>query len=160
MASVVFDDANIMELRTMTAIDIKQVAKWNVQLREDEASKPLSIEEASERYERWFREDLFQGAIFLIGNQAVGYVLYTNRPMDADIRGTDSVYVRQFFIVREARRQKLGTHAFNLFLKELVPSALRCSLQVRASNLFGQRFRESLGFKQESVAYELDRASA
>jgi ribosomal protein S18 acetylase RimI-like enzyme len=138
--------------------DIPQLAKWNVQLHEDEGSTPMSVEAATERIRRWLDANTFQGAVFVVDEKAVGYLLYEHRPVHADLRASESVYVRQFFISRESRRRGHGTKAFETFLRELVPERANVILDVKTSNGPGQRFWETLGFAAKSIAYELDRS--
>ncbi len=89
-----------MNARALERQDIPQVAQWNVQLHEDEGSPPMSVDAATKRLRRWFEDGTFQGAIFLADGKSVGYVLYEHRPVHADQRAAECVYVRQFFISR------------------------------------------------------------
>jgi predicted acetyltransferase len=143
--------------RALKEHDIPQVAEWNVQLHEDEGSSPLSVEAATKRLQRWFEDGTFQGAIFLVDGNSVGYALYEHQPVHGDQRAAKSVYVRQFFICRESRREGKGTAAFTTFVREFVPKSANVVLEVKESNPSGQRFWESLAFKPKSVTYELDR---
>jgi GNAT superfamily N-acetyltransferase len=147
-------------VRTIEKNEISQVAQWNVQLHEDEHSIPMSVDAARQRIRRWLEEGTFEGVIFLLEGQAIGYLLYELRPTHPDQRGGASVYVRQFFIAREARRKGRGTAAFRAFVDELVPSDTHLMLDVKRSNPAAQRFWESLGFQAKSVSYEHDRRSS
>ena len=144
-----------MDIRAIEEEDLPLLAQWNVQLHEDEGSTPMTVDAAAERMQRWLDVGTFEGAIFLVDESPVGYLLYEHRPVHPDQRGGESVYVRQFFIARESRRQGRGTHAFKTFLRELVPRGANVMLDVKVSNEPGQRFWESLGFGAKSVAYEL-----
>ena len=75
---------SLLNARTLEKQDIPQVAQWNVQLHEDEASPPMSVDAATKRLRRWFEDGTFQGAIFLADGKSVGYVLYEHRPVHAD----------------------------------------------------------------------------
>ena len=148
---------SLVNVRPLDKQDLPQVAQWNVQLHEDEGSPPLSVDAAAKRLRRWFEDGTFQGAIFLGDGHPVGYVLYEHRPVHADQRAAHRVYVRQFFISRESRREGTGTAAFETFVRKLVPKNVNVVLEVKESNSSGQRFWESLSFKPIGVAYELDR---
>jgi len=95
--------------------------------------------------------------IILVKKEPVGYVIYEHRAVQPDSRDRESVYIRQFFISREARRKGFGTTAFRLFLATTVPEGICVRLNVKASNPTGQRFWESLGFESENIEYELSR---
>lgn len=125
---------------------------------EDEGSTPMSVDTAAERIQRWFDTGTFQGAIFLVDEKAIGYLLYEHRPVHVDLRASESVYIRQFFISRESRRKGHVTKAFETFLRELVPEQASVSLDVKVSNPSGQRFWETLGFVAKRIAYECDRS--
>jgi ribosomal protein S18 acetylase RimI-like enzyme len=154
---VVIGPRSLVNARALVHQDIEQVAQWNVQLHEDEGSAPLSVDAAAKRLRRWLEDRTFQGAIFLADGSEVGYVLYEHRPVHADQRAAESVYVRQFFISREARRQGNGTAAFKTFVREFIPRNANVVLDVKESNPSGQRFWESLSFKPMGVTYGLDR---
>lgn len=118
----------------------------------------MSVDTAAERIQRWFDAGTFQGAIFLVDEKAIGYLLYEHRPVHVDLRASESVYIRQFFISRESRRKGHVTKAFETFLRELVPEQASVSLDVKVSNPSGQRFWETLGFVAKRIAYECDRS--
>ena len=117
----------------------------------------MSIEDAESRLRRWLGEETFKGVIFLEADELIGYLLYEDRPVHPDQRSAATVYVRQFFVAREHRRTGFGRAAFEMFVRDLVPSRTSVVLEVKASNPAGQQFWESLGFKAESIAFELDR---
>jgi len=144
-----------METTELIESEIPLVAKWNVQLHEDEGSKPMSIGAAEERYRRWLREGLYKGVIFRVNGAPIGYVIYEHRKKSPDFRDTESVYIRQFFIAREFRRRGYGTTAFYMVVKKFVPNNTSVKLNVKSSNPLGQEFWETLGFKPENVEYEL-----
>lgn len=143
-----------MGIKVFTESEISLVAKWNKQLHEDEASEPMTIEAAEERYRRWIRDGAFKGAIFVVNEKSVGYVIYEHRTVKPDYRDNECIYIRQFFIAREARRKGYGTLAFRFDLDTIVPNNAGVKLNVKASNPSGQLLWESLGFKPENIEYE------
>ena len=146
-----------IETKVLTEIDVPLVAKWNIQLHEDEASTPMTVEAAENRHLRWLKDETFQGALFLINQEPIGYIIFEHRPVDPDLRASESVYVRQFFICRESRRKNYGTTAFNTFLNRYVPLTANVLLNVKSSNPVGQKFWESLDFNPENIEYEFVR---
>jgi len=146
-----------METTELIESEIPLVAKWNVQLHEDEASKPMSIRAAEARYRQWLMDGSYKGIIFKVSKIPIGYVIYEHRKRLPDSRDSDSFYIRQFFIAREFRRKGYGTTAMSIVLEKLVPNNTTVKLTVKSSNPLGQRFWESLGFKPENIEYELQR---
>jgi len=144
-----------METIELIESEIPLVAKWNVQLHEDEGSKPMSIEAAEKRYRRWLRENSYKGVIFKVDGAPIGYVIYEHRKEHPDSRDTEAIYIRQFFIAREFRRKGYGTAAFTIVVDKFVPSNTSVKLNVKSSNPLGQQFWETLGFKPENTEYEL-----
>ena len=49
-----------MEIKLLTEISIPLVAKWNIQLHEDEASSAMTVEAAEERFRRWLKVKFFK----------------------------------------------------------------------------------------------------
>ncbi len=143
-----------MQLEQLKTEDIPQVARWNVKLHEDEGSIPMTIESAEIRLRKWFADDSFQVLIITVDGQPVGYLVYQVVPATPDIRGSvESIYVRQFYIIRKARRCGYGKNAIELFTQQVLNDRQPLCLDVKVSNPGGQRFWESLGFVAEHVAY-------
>jgi len=148
----------VMETIKLTESEIPLVAKWNVQLHEDEASKPIEIAAAEERHRRWLQLGTYKGAIFNVNGISMGYVIYEHRKVNPDYRDSESLYIRQFFIAREFRRKGYGTKAFRSILENIVSDNTSVKLNVKSSNPSGQQFWESVGFKPENIEYELLRS--
>jgi GNAT superfamily N-acetyltransferase len=146
---------SVLIIRPLVPGDIPQVAKWNAQLHEDEGSAPMSIDAAENRLRRWLEKGKFQGVVFVVEDEEIGYLLYELRPVHDDQRSSESVYLRQFFISRDSRREGLGTAAIEKFLREVVPSTARLVLDVKTSNPGGHQFWKSLGFESVSTFYEM-----
>ena len=145
-----------MQLKQLEAEDIAQIARWNVELHEDEGSRPMAIVDAETRLRKWLTEDTFQILIIRVDGQSIGYILYQVRPATPGIRGSvESTYIRQFYINRKARRCGHGKKAIECF-REQVLSDTQLHLDVKVSNPGGQKFWESLGFVGEHVAYTLE----
>ena len=140
--------------RPLVPGDIPQVAKWNTQLHEDEGSSPMSNDAAENRLRRWLEKGKFEGVVFVVEDEEIGYLLYELRPVHDDQRSSESVYLRQFFISRDSRREGLGRAAIEKFQREVVPSTARLVLDVKTSNPGGHQFWKSLGFESVSTFYE------
>ena len=143
-----------MQLVPMKAEDILQIARWNIELHEDEGSTPMTVDDAEVRLRKWFTDDSFHALIISVESRSVGYLLYQLHPPTPDIRGsTKSIYIRQFYIIREARRSGYGKNAIDLFTQQFINQNQPLHLDVKITNPGGQKFWESLGFVAEHMAY-------
>lgn len=143
-----------MKLDKIESDDIPQLACWNVELHEDEGSKPMTIDRAEARLRGWLADSLFKGFIISVDDRSVGYVLYQNIPPSPDLRDSlESIYIRQFYISRDERRLGYGRSAIGLFAQQAVSADQPINLDIKYSNPIGQKFWESLGFKAEHVSY-------
>ena len=146
-----------MQLEQLKAENIPLVACWNVELHEDEGSTPMTLESAEIRLRKWLTNDSFQILIVTVADQPIGYLLYQVVPATPDIRGSvESIYVRQFYIVRNARRCGHGKKAIEQFTQQVLNDTHPLRLDVKVSNPAGRKFWESLGFVAEHVAYSRD----
>ena len=109
---------------------------------------------AEARLRRWLTDNSFHALKITIDDRPVGYMLFQKVPPSPDLRGSsESIYIRQFYIVREARRSGSGRNAIELFTQYVVSKGHPIHLDVKITNPAGQRFWESLGFEAEHVAY-------
>lgn len=56
------------------------------------------------------------------------------------------MYLRQFFIVRDRRRQGLGRNAFEMLCREILPPGTDITLEVLERNPAGLAFWQALEF--------------
>ena len=123
------------------------LAELNQQLIEDEQhDNPMSREELKERMRGFLKTD-YKAYWFKEGEQIKGYALVNHH--------RSPLYLRQFFICRDARRQGMGKSAFKLLV-----SYLECDfidLEVLSKNKRGYEFWKSLGFNERSFYMRLDR---
>ena len=149
-----------MQLVRMKTDDISQIARWNIELHEDEASTAMLVDNAEARLRKWYTDDSFQALLISVEGRSVGYLLYQLRPPTPDIRGsTESIYIRQFYINRDVRRIGYGKNAIDLFTQQVLNDDQSLHLDVKVTNPGGQKFWESLGFVAEHVAYTRDPTS-
>jgi len=143
-----------MQLEQLKTEDIPRIARWNIKLHEDEGSTPMTIEGAEIRLRKWLTDDSFQVLVITVEGQSVGYLIYQVIPATPDIRGSvESIYLRQFYIIRKARRSGHGKNAIKLFTQQILDDTQPLRLDVKVSNPGAQKFWESLGFVAEHVAY-------
>jgi GNAT superfamily N-acetyltransferase len=137
-----------IDFRTASATDAALLAPWNSQLIRDEGhSNRMAVPELEVRMRGWLSGGTFRAVIFLRDSVPVGYALFG---LEAD----SGVYLRQFFICREFRRQRIGTAAMHLLVEKILPPGARLSLVVLAQNEPGRKFWSSLGFEMHAHIME------
>ena len=143
-----------MQLKQIIVEDIPQIARWNIELHEDEGSTPMTVDGAETRLRKWLKDESFQPLIISVDGRLVGYLLYQLVPSAPDIRGSvESVYIRQFYIIREALRSGYGMDAIELLTQQVLDGTQPLHLDVKITNPGGQKFWESLAFVAEHIAY-------
>jgi len=131
------------ELRIVRATDghIDLLARMNKQLIEDEQHEnPMNVEQLAERM-RGFLADTYSAWLFMAGGEGKGYALVDH--------AREPLYLRQFFICRECRREGWGRRSFQLLLRELGTETI--DIDVLVWNTRGRRFWEALGFAERSI---------
>ena len=127
--------------------DISQLAFFNKQLIEDEKSdNPMSVSELEKRMDDFLKTE-YDAYFFEADNAIVGYALVK--------RTCSPLYLRQFFICREYRKNHYGTEAFQSLLEHLSVESI--DIEVLSGNEAGNCFWESLGFKEVSRYMRLRR---
>ena len=130
-----------MQIRMCSAGDCARLAEMNKRLIDDEKSdNPMSVGELEDRMKGFLNND-HSAYFFLEDGQVIGYALVRN--------SADPVYLRQFFIDRDHRKQRCGTRAFQLLVEHL--GVKKLELEVLPWNEAGRSFRKSCGFKEISI---------
>lgn len=129
--------------RTANPDDIPLLARMNHALIQDEGSEnPMDIDELAERM-RDFLAGEYRAVIFLHDGEIIGYCLYR---VEDGYGGQHGIYVRQYYIAPEYRRQGLGKRAFLMLAEDLFSGVKDITLDVLDGNLTGRAFWESVGF--------------
>lgn len=121
--------------------DIPLLAWLNRALIEDEGSRnPMTFDALAERMAE-FLKDGWQADLFCRANEVLGYALYQ---IDKDgYEDAPFVYIRQFFIKGEHRRQGYGLQAVEYLIKYAFPPGAvyrsMCSISTRPGAGFGKR---------------------
>ena len=132
--------------RAATIRDVPLLARLNRQLVEDEHARTrLTLDGLEDRMRGWLRGE-YAATIFELGEEPVAYALY---------RKTDGgTHIRQFFVVRHARRQGVGRRAIELLLKRVLSSETTIELGVLAHNRGALDFWKAVGFREYVVTLE------
>ena len=134
-----------MKLRRPSQSDLPVLAELNHQLILDEGHRnPMTVPELESRMRSWLAGE-YESRLFELDNSTIGYVLHR--------QDSAEVYVRQFFIQREFRRQGYGQLAFEQLVEQLW-SNRRIRLDVLVGNQGGMAFWRSLGFEDYCITME------
>lgn len=129
-----------MHIRKCGIEDSETLALLNKQLIDDEKSdNPMSVAELTERMKGFLSKE-YSAYFFEAEDSVLGYAL-----VKTDCK---PLYLRQFFIARQYRRQRLGTEAFYALMDFLGADTI--DVEVLSHNKAGNRFWENLGFQEIS----------
>ena len=137
----------MLTLRVCSQDDVKVLAQMNRTLTEDEKSDVVMTPDEFERRMADFLITDYKAFFFLDDGVIVGYALVNMT--------TSPLYLRQFFICREARRKGFGTMAIDALLNDLGTDEI--DIDVYAWNKRGISFWKSLGFAERFHRMRLKR---
>ncbi|MGA0542201.1 GNAT family N-acetyltransferase [Neotabrizicola sp. VNH66] len=132
-------------LRPATEADLPDIARMNRDLINDEGHRnPMTVTELEERARGFLREGGWHIDLFLSQGATAGFATWRE---EADITEPSGrrVYLRQFYICRDARGGGLGRRAFEALMDHF-PADTRILLEVLHSNPGGQAFWARMGF--------------
>jgi len=136
-----------MIIRKCSLLDIDKLAELNKQLIEDEKSdNRMNISELKSRM-KGFLQTEYSAYFFLEEDAIVGYALVNME--------CTPIYLRQFLIDRQYRRNHVGKKAISLLLEELKTDTL--DIEVLSWNEPGIRFWTSCGFVERSKYMRLNK---
>ena len=123
------------------------LARLNRQLVEDEGARTrLTLHGLEERMRGWLRGE-YAAMIFELGDEPVAYALYR--------KSGGGAHVRQFFVVRHARRRGIGRRAIELLLERVLASESTIELGVLAHNRRALGFWKAVGFAEYVITLEM-----
>lgn len=133
--------------RIATESDCELLGRLNHQLIRDEGHRnPMTAGQLAERMRGWLAED-YLAAIFEIDSQVAAYSLSRERP--------DHVYLRQFFVVRDRRRERIGHRALEILRTHVWPATKRLTVEVLVENKAAVAFWRAVGFRDYALALEI-----
>lgn len=136
------DDPDPVDLREARADDLPLLAELNRQLIQDQQSpNPMSVAELEERMRGWLLSG-YRAIIFELDSKPVAYALFR--------RAEGSIHLRQFFVLRDLRRQGVGRRAFEALRRRYVPPDVPLTLEVLVDNRRGIAFWRALGFQDRA----------
>ncbi len=139
-----------MRYRKAHLADVNLLAEMNHQLIQDEGHRnPMDVPELERRMVD-FLEGEYDAIIFRLDDDTpVAYALYRH--------DRDSIYLRQFFVHREYRRQGIGRQAMQTLLSEIWPRGCPITVEVLVKNTAAHEFWKAMGFEDYSIMLELGR---
>lgn len=135
-----------MKYRQATVDDAALLAGMNRRLIEDEGSRnPMTLAELESRMRGWL-EGEYKAVLFECDDGVCAYALYR----EAD----DGVYLRQYFVQPNFRRQGFGRAGIKQLLDEALGGTTKVTLEVLASNPEGLAFWRAVGFIDYATTLE------
>ncbi len=132
-------------LRKATEADLPLLARMNRHLIVDEGSpNPMNVQQLEDRMRGWFFSD-WHIDLICHDQDVVGYALYQFRK-NQYFPDQEEVYLRQYFIKREYRRQGFGQAGIRLLLETRFKPGQTVILDVLERNTAGKQFWRKVGF--------------
>jgi GNAT superfamily N-acetyltransferase len=136
-----------MIFRPATLDDCPLLAGLNHQLIRDEGHRnQMTVPELEQRMRGWLSDE-YQAVIFEDAGAVVAYGLYREQP--------DLIYLRQLFVVRHRRRQRLGRQAVEILRSRVWPKDRRLTVDVLVANQSGIAFWHSVGYTDYALSLEI-----
>jgi ribosomal protein S18 acetylase RimI-like enzyme len=132
----------VLTLRAAVPMDIETLTTFNQQLivdeQSDSAAGPVQLRD---RMVRWLG-GAYSVTMFEEQDRPVAYCVWRDE-------AEDGVYVRQFFVARENRRNGVGRGAFALLLEQWSGRPIKLDVLLHNERAFS--FYRSLGFRDYSL---------
>jgi predicted acetyltransferase len=136
-----------MKWREAIESDTGLLAEMNSQLSEDENQRnPLSLPALQKRMSKWLSGE-HTAILFERDEQPVAYALYHYQD--------DFLYLRQFFVIKEKRRQGIGRQAVDILVREVFPPEKRLVVTALSQNPNAIKFWRAVGFSDYCLSLEI-----
>ncbi len=136
-----------MIVRKATSTDVSLLARLNQQLIVDEGHRnPMTLAELEQRMAGWIGDEGYEAVLLEPDRKTVGYALFRREP--------EHIYLRQFFVCRDFRRQGFGRQAIDWLLRHAWNDALRVRLDVWIGNEEAISFWRAVGFRDYCLTME------
>lgn len=138
-------DSNL-HFRRATLADVPLLAGLNRQLQDDERHRNImDVADIEPRMRTWLAGD-YEADLFERDGAAVGYAIYQ--------RKEDFIYLKQFFVCRDARRQGIGRTAIDWLCANRWQAFPRVFLDALVQNDAGLAFWRAVGFTDYCITME------
>ena len=136
-----------MNFRSATLNDCALLAELNLQLIRDEGHRnQMAVSELEQRLKGWLASE-YAATLFEADGEMVAYTLYREQAAE--------IYLRQFFVVRNRRRQGIGRAAFEILRAKIWPKHKRLTVDVLVKNTAAIAFWRSVGYQDYGLTLEI-----
>ena len=136
-----------MTFRHATPADCRLLAELNHQLIRDEGHRnKMTVLELDQRMKDWLASE-YAAVLFETGGEVAAYALFREQP--------EEIYLRQFFVARQRRRQGVGRAAFALLRSQIWPADKRLTVDVLVHNVAAVAFWRAVGYRDYSLKLEI-----
>ena len=111
----------------------------------------MTLPELEQRMACWIGDEGYEAVLFDHDGKSVGYALFRREP--------EHVYLRQFFVGPNFRRQGIGRQAIEWLSRHAWKDALRVKLDVLIGNAAAISFWRSVGFRDYCLTMEKEHLS-
>lgn len=130
-----------------TEADLGLLAEWNHQLIHDEGHRnPMNVAQLAVRMKVWLDGE-YRAVIFARDTEPAAYALFRQDP--------DSIYLRQLFVRRDARRAGIGRAAMTILREEIWPGDVRLTVEALCANRGAVEFWRAMGYRDHSLLLEI-----
>ncbi|HEY4235283.1 MAG TPA: GNAT family N-acetyltransferase [Lacipirellulaceae bacterium] len=144
-----------LSFRQGTSADVPLLAELNQQLQIDEShSRLMQLAELMPRMAEWLATGGYEAVIFERDGHVAGYALFRRE------RDPEHVYLKQFFVCRECRRQAIGREAMTWLSRHAWQDVPAVYLDVLVNNERGIAFWRAAGFRDYAITMEIRLANA
>ena len=127
--------------------DCALLAELNYQLIRDEGHRnKMSVAELEQRMNGWLAAK-YVAQIFEVKGEVVAYALYREQATE--------IYLQQLFVVRNRRRQGIGSAAFEILRTHIWPKDKRLTVEVLTKNTAAVAFWRAVGYKDYCLTLEI-----
>jgi predicted acetyltransferase len=136
-----------MTFRRATLDDGALLAELNHQLIRDEGHRNrMTVPELEQRMKGWLASE-YAAMLFENDGEVVAYALYREQP--------EEIYLRQFFVARNRRRQGIGRQTVEILRSKIWPKNKRLTVEVLVQNEAAVAFWRAVGYKDYCLTLEI-----
>ena len=136
-----------MTFRPATIEDCPLLAALNHQLILDEGHRNrMTVTELEQRMHGWLISE-YRAVVYEDDGEVVAYALFREQ--------SEEIYLRQLFVVRSRRNERLGRQAIEILRSQVWPKTKRLTVDVLAANERAIAFWREIGFRDYSLTLEI-----
>jgi predicted acetyltransferase len=137
-----------MNYRIAAVTDCSQLGRLNHQLIQDEGHRnSMTVAQLEERMRDWMTSGEYRAVLFEEESATVAWALFRETETE--------VHLRQFFVVRERRREGIGRRAIGGLLVGVWPANKRLTVSVLVTNVPAVAFWRSVGYTDYDLTLEM-----